>query len=212
MPLRNRVTPEGEIVAVPERGTMFGNRGGCFHRSDGNLLERKYVSRQWICCVLQFKSRRRRLMQPGRYTELFFLDEATAMAAGHRPCFECRRVEAVRFSELWNVVAGRNDRAAAPVMDQRLQVERINSQGQKITFEHLFADLPNGAFVRYKGSAGLVCDGLLLPWSFAGYAAAREVADRAIVDVLTPRSIIGVLRAGYRPALHPSAQRGGAVS
>jgi hypothetical protein len=101
MPLQNRVTPSGEIIATPHRGLMMGNRGGCFHRPDQTLKARRWANRQWIACLLEFKDRRRQLMQPNRYTELFFLDEATALAAGHRPCFECRRASAVRFAELW---------------------------------------------------------------------------------------------------------------
>ena len=98
MPLQNRVTPEGEIIATPHRGLMMGNRGGCFHLPDRTLGARRWATRQWIACVLEFKGRHRAaMMQPNRYTELFFLDEATALAAGHRPCFECRRRDAERF-------------------------------------------------------------------------------------------------------------------
>ncbi|MET0192678.1 MAG: hypothetical protein ABW200_04810, partial [Hyphomicrobiaceae bacterium] len=104
MPLQNRVTPAGEIIATPHRGLMMGNRGGCFHRPDQTLKARRWATRQWIACLLDFKGRRRQLMQPNRYTELFFLDEATALAAGHRPCFECRRASATCFAELWSKV------------------------------------------------------------------------------------------------------------
>ena len=204
MPLQNRVTPEGEIVAVPERGTMYGNRGGCFHRPDRTLLTRRYATRQWICCVLEFKGRRRPLMRPGLFTELFFLDEATAMAAGHRPCFECRRVDAVRFAEIWNGVGRREGRATAPDMDVVLHGERIDASGRKISYETRLGEVPDGAFVRWRGQCGLVHGGRVRPWSFAGYSGAAEVDGNSIVQVLTPRSTVAILRAGYQPMLHPS--------
>ncbi len=97
MPLQNRSDPFGALHAVTDRGLLMGNRGGCFHRDDQTLKERRWASRRWIVCVLSFKDRRRKLMQPGLYTEIFFLDEATALASGHRPCFECRRAEAAAF-------------------------------------------------------------------------------------------------------------------
>ena len=115
MPLQNRVTPEGEIIATPHRGLMMGNRGGCFHLPDRTLGSRRWATRQWIACVLEFKGRHRQaMMQPNRYTELFFLDEATALAAGHRPCFECRRRDAERFAALWAETRGWPAPAARP--------------------------------------------------------------------------------------------------
>src|SRR5262249_48070514 len=110
MPLQNRVTPEGDIIATPHRGLMMGNRGGVVHLPDPTPGTRRWASRQWIACVLQFKGRQREVMQPNGYTELFFLDEATALAAGHRPCFECRRGEAEHFAELWAMTQGRTER------------------------------------------------------------------------------------------------------
>lgn len=205
MSLQNRVTPEGEIVAVAERGTMFGNRGGCFHRPNQTLLPRQFASRQWICCVLQYKQRRRPLMQPGLYTELFFLDEATAMAAGHRPCFECRRADAVRFAELWQATEGAGGRAAAPHMDNRLQPERLDAQGRKVVFHARFAELPDGSFVRHRGAAALVRAGGLWPWSFEGYGSGFAIAEETLMEVLTPRSIVRVLNAGFEPGVHQSA-------
>jgi hypothetical protein len=185
MPHRNRVTPEGEIVAVDARGGMYGNRGGCFHRDDQTLKRRPFASKQWICCVLQFKGRRRKLLQPGLFTELFFLDEATAMAAGHRPCFECRRADAERFAVLWNEVRGKPGRAAAP------DISRATLGG-----------LADGTFVRTTGGASLVWGGQLWPWSFAGYGAAQHAPADKLVDVLTPPSIVAILAAGFRPKVH----------
>lgn len=207
MPLQNRVTPEGEIEAVPQRGTMFGNRGGCFHTSEQTLLRRHFASKQWICCVLAFKGRKRHpLMQPGRYTELFFLDEATAIAAGHRPCFECRRPDAMRFAELWNAALGLGGRAAAPAMDDQLQRERIDGQGRKIVTAMRAGDLPDFSFVRIGGLVGMKQDERILPWSFDGYKRARRLAAETTVETLTPAGIVSVLRQGYKPQIHISAE------
>ncbi len=148
MPLQNRVSPEGEIVAVAARGTVYGNRGGCFHRDDKTLQARAWASRQWICCVLEFKNRRRPLMRPGLFTELFFLDEATALAAGHRPCFECRRDAAERFARLWPGEKRADGRAAAPAMDRVLHAERLDAAGGKRIWRARLGDLPSGVFVR----------------------------------------------------------------
>ncbi len=212
MPLQNRVTPEGEIIATPHRGLLMGNRGGAFHLPDRTLGERRWASRQWIACVLEFKGRHREaMMQPNRYTELFFLDEATALAAGHRPCFECRRGDAEVFAGLWARLQGRTERAQAAEMDAVLQGERVGPGRRKVTYRARLADVPTGAFVRYPregrgGSFYLVVGNHLLAWDPAGYAALvlRAPASQEL-DVLTPRSIVAVLSAGYRPMLHPSA-------
>jgi hypothetical protein len=210
MPLQNRVTPEGEIVATPHRGLMMGNRGGCFHVSDRTLGGRRWATRQWIACVLEFKGRHRAtMMQPNRYTELFFLDEATALAAGHRPCFECRRRDAERFAALWAETRGWPAPARAPEMDATLHAERVGAQGRKLTYRAQLASLPDGAFVRLAeagaGPAYVLDNDRLLAWSPAGYEAAMPAPKRREVDVLTPRSIVAVLSSGYRPMVHPSA-------
>jgi hypothetical protein len=211
MPLQNRVTPEGEIIATPQRGLLMGNRGGAFHLPDRTLGPRRWATRQWIACVLEFKGRHREVMQPNRYTELFFLDEATALAAGHRPCFECRRTDADRFAELWAKTRRRAERARAPAMDDILHAERIGQDRSKATFRARRADIPSGAFVRYQrdghpAQSYLVVGNHLLAWSPGGYTALvfpSDIADE--VEVLTPASIVAVLSAGYRPMLHPSA-------
>jgi hypothetical protein len=211
MPLQNRVTPEGEIIATPRRGLLMGNRGGAFHLPDRTLGPRRWVTKQWIACVLEFKGRHREVMQPNRYTELFFLDEATALSAGHRPCFECRRAEADRFAELWSKTHSHLDRARAPAMDEVLHAERVDRERRKLTFRARRADMPSGVFVRYAqdGSPAqtyLIVGNRLLAWAPAGYRALvspSAVAEE--VEVLTPASIVGVLSAGYRPMLHPSA-------
>jgi len=210
MPLQNRVTPAGEIIATPHRGLMMGNRGGAFHLPDRTLGSRRWASRQWIACVLEFKGRHRSaMMQPNRYTELFFLDEATALAAGHRPCFECRRREAEKFATLWAQARNWPAPARAPEMDLALHAERIGRHGQKLIFTAQLGSLPVGAFVRLPDDAEpqgyLVQEDRLLAWSPAGYTTPRPRNGRRQVQVLTPRSIIAVLSAGYRPMLHPSA-------
>jgi hypothetical protein len=202
MPHRNRVTPEGEIVAVAARGGMYGNRGGCFHRDDQTLKPRPFATKQWICCVLQFNGRRRRLLQPGLFTELFFLDEATAMAAGHRPCFECRRADAERFAILWNEVRGKPGRAVAPGMDDILHAERIDAHHAKVVSRATLGGLPVGAFVRTPGGPALFWGGQLWPWSFAGYGAPQHAPADKLVAVLTPPSIVAILAAGFRPNVH----------
>lgn len=206
MPLQNRVTPEGEIIAVPARGLMMGNRGGALHDGNKTLRRRRWVSKQWICCRLDFNDRHREVMAPGRYTELFFLDEATAMAAGHRPCFECRRQDFLWFATLWAKVLGRQGRATAPEIDDVLQVERVNGDGSKGAWLAGLAELPSGAFVRVDGQAFLVLGGGLAAWTPDGYSAALPRPERATVEVLTPKTIVAVLAAGYCPGLHPSAE------
>jgi hypothetical protein len=212
MPLQNRVTPEGEIIATPHRGLMMGNRGGAFHLPDRTLGTRRWASRQWIACVLEFKGRHRAaMMQPNRYTELFFLDEATALAAGHRPCFECRRAEAETFATLWSKLHGRLARAQAGEMDAVLHGERVGPDRAKVTFRARLADIPSGAFVRYTAGnprtrSYLVEGNTLLSWgpgAYGGVVAPTSVSQE--LEVLTPRSIVAVLSAGYRPMLHPSA-------
>ena len=210
MPFQNRVTPEGEIIATPHRGLMLGNRGGAFHLPDRTLGARRWASRQWIACVLEFKGRQRAaMMQPNRYTELFFLDEATALAAGHRPCFECRRRDAEHFAALWAEARGWAAPARAPEMDLALQAERVREGGHKVTYRAQLAALPDGTFVRTEGDGAphpyLVDEQRLLAWSPAGYTHAAPVRKRLDVEVLTPRSIVAVLSAGYRPMLDPSA-------
>jgi len=209
MPLQNRVTPEGEIIAHAARGLMMGNRGGAFHDERQVLGRRRWVSRQWICCVLSFKDRRRQVMAPGRYTELFFLDEATALAAGHRPCFECRRHDSLRFAAIWAAVHGGNGngRAMAPEMDRALHAERIDTKGAKVTYVARLGDLPDGAFVRLGRQPHLVWKNQLFPWMPEGYAPPIPLlSDVASAEVLTPRSIVAVLRGGFVPGVHPSAR------
>ena len=201
MALQNRVTPFGALIASPARGTMYGNRGGKFHRDDRTLGARRWASRQWICCVLQFKNRHHPVWRD-RYTALFFLDEVTALAAGHRPCFECRRRDAQAFAEKWAQAKG-GEIPRAPQMDIVLQKERLEGR-EKRTHEMSIDDLPDGAFVAMDGGAYAVRGAHLLRWSENGYTE-RIARARGAVAVLTPRSIVAVLSAGYAPQWHPSA-------
>jgi hypothetical protein len=210
MPLQNRVTPDGEIIATPHRGLMLGNRGGAFHLPDRTLGRRRWASRQWIACVLEFKGRQRAaMMQPNRYTELFFLDEATALSAGHRPCFECRRRDAEGFAALWGKTRAWPAPARAPEMDVALHEERVGPGGRKLTYRAQLSALPDGAFIRMPDDAEkrayLVDGDRLLPWTPAGYGPHLSRPRRREVEVLTPRSIVAVLSSGYRAMLHPSA-------
>jgi hypothetical protein len=199
MPLQNRVDPFGELFATPARGTMFGNRGGKFHNDDRTLGKRRWASPQWICCVLDFKGRQRNVW--GRYyTELFFLDEVTAFAAGHRPCFECRRRDAERFAALF---ADKGKRASAPAMDQVLHAERLDGKDKRTHRRKLDA-LPDGAVIALDGDAFAVRGKHLLRWTPSGYKERRPRPRSISVDTLTPPSMLKVLAAGYAPQWHPS--------
>jgi hypothetical protein len=205
-PLQNRVLPTGEIVAVPERGLLTGNRG-CLHSAGRTLGVTRWRSKMWICCLLKWGDIRRDVMPPGRWTALFFLDEATALSAGHRPCGYCRRPDHLDFGEAWRQAAGLAERPKAARMDIELHAERVDRRRRKLVRTSTLADLPNGAMVRADGITALRSDGRLLPWSLAGYAAPFEIDPARTVEVLTPPSVLGALRHGYRPLVHPSAGR-----
>jgi len=204
MPLQNRVNPFGELFATQARGTLFGNRGGRFHTDARTLTRRRWASRQWICCVLDFKGRQRDVW--GRYyTELFFVDEVTALAAGHRPCFECRHKDAEAFAEAWRKARRLLARPYAAAMDDVLHAERLHGRGKRL-HRRTVDTLPDGAFVVLDGEAFAVRGRALLHWTPQGYDARRPRPRDAIVDVLTPPAILAVLSAGYRPRWHLSAE------
>jgi len=205
MALTNRVTPDGHIIATRARGTFMGNRGGMMHRLDKTLGPRQWAGKAWITCRLSFKGRWREVMGPNSYTELFFLDEATAFAAGHRPCYECRRQDAISFAELWAEGHGKGGRAKAGDIDTVLHAERLTRSGQKATFQAKVGDLPTGTFVRWTDGAYLVIGNRLFRWAPEGYTAALDVAPDLVVDVLTPRSMLAVFQAGYDADVHESA-------
>ena len=202
VPHRNRVTPLGEIVADPARGLVFGNRGA-LHADDGTI-RRTHALQRWIACRLAFKGRRRELLQPGRYTELFFLDDATALAAGHRPCAECRREDYDRFLEHWTATAPR-----APAIDAHLHAERLTDDGRQRHHEAAMDDLPDGTVVVRGGEPWLVRGDALLRWTPAGYTTAVDRRAGTRAEVVTPAPLVTVLRRGWGPAavplLHPTA-------
>jgi hypothetical protein len=203
MPLQNRVDPFGDLFATPARGTLMGNRGGRIHADDRTLTQRRWASRQWICCVLDFKGRRRDVW--GRYyTELFFLDEVTALAAGHRPCFECRRRDAEAFAQAWRQAFHLNARPRASDMDDRLHAERLDGRAKR-SHHRSIDDLPGGAVIALEDGAFAVRGDRLLRWTPAGYGEQLPRPRGATVDVLTPPAVLGALAAGYRPQWHPSA-------
>lgn len=205
MPLQNRVTPLGEIIATSARGTTMGNRGGCFHDGRQRLKGRHWSSRSWICCKLEFKGRRRPLMSPGKYTELFFLDEATALSAGHRPCFECRRAEADIFAELFaKTILRREPRAQVSEMDAVLHGERMASAPSPTAHTANAQHLPRGIFVLLPtGPAVHLGDAFFAHWTPHGYTTRQQVLKT--VTVLTPPAIASVIAEGYKPGLHASA-------
>lgn len=210
MPHQNRVTPFNQLIATPARGTLMGNRG-ILHDAKGKIV-RPYAHRSWIACVLSFKGRQRRVLTAGRYTELFFLDEATALAAGHRPCAECRRADFLRFKAAWCAADGGNAaELRVKEMDGILQPERVTGRGKarrKPTHEGSFGALPEGVLFHLPGDgekAFLKWEGRAWLWSPEGYRAGPALEAAAPVSVLTPRPMLAALRAGYLPGVHPSA-------
>jgi hypothetical protein len=199
MPLQNRVTPFGEIVATTARGTMMGNRGGKFHREDKTLGKRRWSSRHWIACELSYKDHHYEMMGKS-WTALFFLDEVTALAAGHRPCFYCRRKEAKHFLFL------ADPELSAPGADDILHVQRRASREPDVPLPSVrVADLPAGTMIA-RGSEALAIRGKhLLRWSFDGYTEALPRKSIRSADLLTPPLFVTVLRRGYQPRWHGSA-------
>jgi hypothetical protein len=205
VPLRNRVTPLGELVTHPGRGLVYGNRG-CLH-DDGGRIRRRYAVRRWIACRLEFKGwRREELVQPGKFTELFFLDEATAFAAGHRPCALCRREDYTRFAAIWG--ERHPGRVGADAIDLQLHAERVDprTRGHRLHEARMEA-LPDGAFVFDGSEPWLVHGRELLRWTPAGYAQ-RRPRGRGRALLVTPPSLAQVLKTGWVggvPLLHPTA-------
>jgi hypothetical protein len=197
-PLQNRVDPFGDLHANQARGLLMGNRGGRFHRPDRTLGAGRWTSKRWIACVCEFKGLRRSVWGDS-YTELFFLDEVTALAAGHRPCFECRRADALAFS----VAFGDGAAMKADDMDVILHAERLDGRAKRL-HESSFENLPDGAMVALDGRAFAVRDDALLPWSFSGYGPPLEKPTRGRALVVTPPSVVKTLRAGYLPRWAPS--------
>ncbi|MGA3077444.1 MAG: hypothetical protein ABSG56_27640 [Bryobacteraceae bacterium] len=210
MPLQNRVDPFGNLIRTPARGTMMGNRGGALHNADQEIV-RSYKSRRWITCVLEFRGRHREVMSRYRYTELFFIDEAVAFAAGHRPCAECRRERYNAFRDAWARAKQQNDRPAADEMDLELHPARIDKR-KKVTYETPLRLLPDGCFVQIVGDAYLVLGDALLLWTPGGYArreARPQLFERDISRRFTSRCAFhrAIGRGALRPRASPSARR-----
>lgn len=213
-PRQNRVDPWGRLNAVPDRGAWMGNRG-ILHNDSGEVVA-PWRHKAWVTCVLEYKGRRREIFSPRRYSELFFLDEAAALSAGHRPCAFCRRERFNEFKALWckaNLDGVPPSSVPAPEMDRRLHSERAVRGGGKATFRAKFETLPRGTFIEHEGEAFLIWEGRLLKWSFSGYSpAAPADLPSGEVNVLTPASIVAVLRLGFLPQVHESAKNPAGMS
>jgi hypothetical protein len=203
MPLQNRVTPLGDIIADPHRGLFTGNRGIIHDPATKTLLRKRWSNPAWLICVCEFRGRRREVMGGRSWTELFFLDEATAFAAGHRPCFFCRRDDALKFRAAWeqgNGVAS----VLAPDIDAVLHRERLAHGRKRMhALPMRLEELPDGAMVQAGSESYLVAQGRPLQWSMAGYRQSQHPIGDA--SLLTPPSTLRALSAGYRPVLHKSA-------
>jgi len=212
MSKQNRVQPDGQIVAVAARGTFMGNRG-ILHNVHGQVL-RPYTHKAWIICLLNFKGRKRQVMRPNNYTELFFLDEATALAAGHRPCYECRREQAQAFRTAWvvaNPTLADGPQTRMGQIDAVLHQERLTEafyvkDKRKRVFTAVADTLPNGTFIQLDKTFYLIWDDAIYPWSPEGYSAGRQRPLPQTVTVLTPPSTVDTLANGYTPIIHDSAQ------
>jgi hypothetical protein len=204
MPLQNRVTPSGDVIATPYRGMFAGNRGIIHDPQTKTLLKRRWASRAWLTCVCDFKGRRRDVMGTRSWTELFFLDEATAFAAGHRPCFFCRRIDANRFSRAWEEGNGVSN-VRADEIDAVLHHERLEGSNKRLhALTMRLLELPDGAMVQAGAESYLIAQGRPLKWSPGGYRKAQGRIESALL--LTPPSTLRALSAGYRPVLHRSAK------
>ena len=203
MPLQNRVTPQGDIIADPHRGLFTGNRGIIHDPATKTLLRKRWSSPAWLTCVCEFRGRRRKVMGGRSWTELFFLDEATAFAAGHRPCFYCRRDDANRFRAAWEQGNGAAD-LRAPDIDAVLHRERLDRGKKRLhPLPMPLEKLPDGAMVQAGEEIFLVAQGRPLRWSTSGYRKTTGAPTDAML--LTPPSTVRALGAGYRPVLHGSA-------
>jgi len=203
MPLQNRVTPFGEIVAIPQRGLFMGNRGIIHDPRTRTLLSRRWTTKAWITCLCDYKGVRRAVMSRRSWTELFFFDEATALAAGHRPCFFCRRDAAERFRAAWTIGNG-GKRPSAPQIDAVLHGERLADGHKRLhPLPKPPERLPDGTMVAAGTVSYLIADGQALEWTESGYRSASTAPADA--KLLTPPSTLRALAAGYRPILHPTA-------
>ena len=206
LPKQNRVAPTGELIMTPARGQFMGNRG-VLHNEAGELTSKRWTHQQWIICKTQFKDRKRELMPPGCYTELFFLDEATALSAGHRPCFECNRERYNQFRTAWlagNPEYGFDSKVSIKQIDRIIHSERVDRKKQKVTWSSKLKDLPDGVMISFcqeLEECFLLKDEALFEWSPYGYEEGFRVGDDAHkeVFVLTPKSVVNAIDAGFEP-------------
>jgi len=205
MPLRNRITPQGEIEADPARGNFMGNRG-ILHNAEKQLGRRRWAHDNWIVCLTKFRGRHREVMSARSYTELFFLDEAVAIAAGHRPCYECRRQDYHAWTDAWRISHSMNIPPRAKAMDRALHRERVDrSTRRQKTWRCSLNSLPDGTFILWEEAPHLVLGEKLLRWSHGGYTKLTKQTAAPDIEVLTPLTAVRVLAAGFRPHLHHSA-------
>jgi hypothetical protein len=199
---QNRVNPQGQIISTPARGNWMGNRG-LLHDEQKKIV-RPFKLKAWLICVLEFKDRKRQIMKPGRYTELFFFDEATAFVAGHRPCFECRRKDYEKFKSLWlkgNSGHCFTHRTTIQEIDRVLHRERINDDGSKVVFKANIGELHYGTFIEFEGEPYVLADKLIYHWTPFGYDRKIQLRSLTEVQVLTPASTVQAFRAGYIPQI-----------
>jgi hypothetical protein len=200
-PLQNRVTPFGDVVAIPQRGLFTGNRGIIHDPRTKTLLRRRWTTKAWLICVLDYKGRRREVMGGRSWTELFFLDEAVALAVGHRPCFFCRRRDAETFRAAWGRASG-GKAPLAPEIDAMLHAERLDRRGKRLhAIPMPIGALPDGAVIAAAGEAYTLARGRAFRWTVQGYEAASKMPQAD--GLLTPPSTMRAMLAGYRPVLHP---------
>ena len=204
--LQNRVNPWGELCAVPDRGQLMGNRG--ILHNEHNDIVRPWKRKAWVTCLLHFKDiQRPRPFSQGNYSELFFLDEVTAFAAGHRPCNFCQRARSQEFKEAWvraNIAAAEQHDVTMPDIDKVLHAERAIRGGGKKTYRCALSELPRGSMFDLGGVAYVVGRNGFHPWSFAGYGSAVAIDGQSVVDVLTPASVVRTFSAGFVPKAHES--------
>jgi hypothetical protein len=207
--LQNRVDPWGRLCAVTARGALMGNRG--ILHDEGNRIVRPWAHKAWVTCLLEFKNiKRSKPFSNGNYSELFFLDEATAFAAGHRPCAYCQRARHLEFKGAWvraNVSEDLRASTTMPDIDKVIHAERAISGGGKRTYDARLVELPFGTIFASEDAVYLVSTHGCIPWSFSGYGTAQSIDETAVVKVLTPRSIVRAFMQGFAPIVHASANK-----
>ncbi|MEO8568389.1 MAG: hypothetical protein ABI419_04620 [Ginsengibacter sp.] len=200
--MQNRVDPMGNIIDTTARGMWMGNRGQL--HDDTTQILRPFKLKAWLTCVLQFKERHRKVMSPGLYTELFFLDEATAFAAGHRPCCECRRHDHYRFKMYWlkgNPEYDFKEGTSIKQIDAIMHNERINGRGNKVTWLDNIDNLPGGTFIFINAQPYLIASQHLFHWTSSAYDEKLPLPKNKTVTVLTPKSVVNTFAAGYLPQM-----------